>query len=696
MYRNHGHQEHHGRSYGPYITAYAIACKYGFVGTEEDFAQLYLKAGEDAADALDTVRDEALARIGADEQLQEQINAKAAQSALDLMALGLSNETLARIGADAQLQGQINTNAGAIVAESWARSSADGDLQAQIDSALGQQYIFLLDFDAVFGTATPEITQTYAYLAGLTPPVTPKPLITFKNSNSAQSTYQHAFRYYTDPADPSGGLILSDDGTDAVSTASETTLGVVRGAGVVKVDENGDMRLANDSATDYAIGVREIEDIDANTSLVPTAPKLFAQWIQGIWGNLKALFAHTHSGVDGTSKIPYSNITGAPQGNVRGAVTNLTHYYQTSTGKLDETYTYTDPITQDEYTFDITLSVRNGNQTDVYVRIILPAILRYCYAVGINQTEKGIDGKNIYFISVPNTNGQIASVFAKSNSNIEAYEPASSYAHIYLPSGIVLIILAQAFNSSDAEMRQAEVYFKASLPVTAKAPVRPLSDYSWAEIADISASGNASAYFSVGDEKEIILADGQTITLQIYGFAHDYMPISASGEPVGITLGLKDVMTTFRFMNLTATNEGGYAGSDLDNWLQGELYDSLPSDLRSVIKIVNKYTSIGEQSVTAEAAAMKLFPFAEAEVFSDRLVSAAGEGAMYPIFEDEENRKKSRRGDLGGKQIWWLRSPYVGDSASFCTVGANGLQGYSAAFSNISAYARGVCFGFCV
>jgi hypothetical protein len=35
-------------------------------------------------------------------------------------------------------------------------------------------------------------------------------------------------------------------------------------------------------------------------------------WLQRIRSNLKALFAHAHTGADGTGKIAYADITGAP------------------------------------------------------------------------------------------------------------------------------------------------------------------------------------------------------------------------------------------------------------------------------------------------------------------------------------------------------------------------------------------------
>jgi hypothetical protein len=126
--------------------------------------------------------------------------------------------------------------------EQAGRENADNDLQTQIDAMQGQTRRFFVDFDAEFSTDTPTIGQTDAWLAARTPALSPNVGTAFKNSNSEQATYNHLFVYYVDPLD-SESLILSDDGVDTVSTASASSLGVVRGAGDVSVDLNGDMHV---------------------------------------------------------------------------------------------------------------------------------------------------------------------------------------------------------------------------------------------------------------------------------------------------------------------------------------------------------------------------------------------------------------------------------------------------------------------
>jgi hypothetical protein len=117
-------------------------------------------------------------------------------------------------------------------------------------------------------------------------------------------------------------LILSDDGVTAVSTASATSLGVVRAAGDVGVNSDGDMFLQPDVAEDTIIGTRTLVNNDGNISLMTIAAKTLTQWLQAIRDNIKALFAHVHTGTDGTAKISYANLTGTP--NIPAAANNGT------------------------------------------------------------------------------------------------------------------------------------------------------------------------------------------------------------------------------------------------------------------------------------------------------------------------------------------------------------------------------------
>ncbi|MDR1274485.1 MAG: hypothetical protein LBK12_08040, partial [Odoribacteraceae bacterium] len=209
----------------------------------------------------------------------------------------------------ATLSGKEDSTSSALVTETEARVSGDNDLQTQIDAMQGQTRRFFVDFEATFGTDTPTKAQTDAWLAAREPALTPNVGTAFKNNNTSQATYNHLFVYYTDPTD-SNQLILSDDGVDTTSTASATSLGIVRGAGDVEVNLNGDMILKAGSVTDKKIGNRALVDEAGSSTLVPVAEKGLTAWLQGIRNNLKALFANKVDKTTAASKVYGTNESG--------------------------------------------------------------------------------------------------------------------------------------------------------------------------------------------------------------------------------------------------------------------------------------------------------------------------------------------------------------------------------------------------
>ena len=217
--------------------------------------------------------------------------------------------------------------------------------------------------------------------------------------------------------------------------------------------------------------------------------------------------------------------------------------------------------------------------------------------------------------------------------------------------------------------------------------IKVLDEYTWAEIAAISESGQASSIFDIGDEKDITV-NGETITLQIADFAHDDL---TAGGKAGITFITKNLMTGAQKMNSTNTNSGGFTGSAMYTYLNTTLYNLLPSGLKSAIKAVNKKTSAGNKSTTINTDSMKLFLLSEIEVFGTTTYSVSGEGSQYPIFTDAASRTKKLSNGSGSAYPWWERSPDASNSPRFCYVtNSGGVQSY------VASLIYGVCYGFCV
>lgn len=219
--------------------------------------------------------------------------------------------------------------------------------------------------------------------------------------------------------------------------------------------------------------------------------------------------------------------------------------------------------------------------------------------------------------------------------------------------------------------------------------VPTFTNATWKQISLYSISGKIPRKWQVGDERDETLTTGETLTFQIYDFNHD--PLADGSGYAGITIGMKNLMATIRAMNSTNTNVGSFTGSELYAWLTGELWNSLPSDLRAVIRPVTKYTSAGNKSTVVNAEKMKVFLFSEVELLGSVTYSAAGEGAQYPIFTDIASRIKYRSNGVGGKFTWWERSPYASTTNMFGLIAASGAGSAQGAIN-------GSCinFGFCI
>lgn len=211
---------------------------------------------------------------------------------------------------------------------------------------------------------------------------------------------------------------------------------------------------------------------------------------------------------------------------------------------------------------------------------------------------------------------------------------------------------------------------------------------SWDNIAAVSKFGQAPNYWKVGDKKNITV-NGVTYAAQIIGFDHDTLTTAdGSRTKAGITFQLVDCLKTTYSMNGSNTNVNGWRGSTMRTSTMATLLNQLSSDLKSVLKFVNKVTSVGNSSSGLETTSDKLFLLSEIEVFGATQYSYAGEGKQYEYYTAGNSTIKKVNGSAN---YWWERSPYSGSTTYFCCV-ANG----GGANRDGASGSNGVSFGFCV
>ena len=283
----------------------------------------------------------------------------------------------------------------------------------------------------------------------------------------------------------------------------------------------------------------------------------------------------------------------------------------------------------------------------------------------------------------------------------------------------------------------------ATLTATVSFISNTLNDNSWSVISSASSAGTASSHWSVGDCKEIKLngtigtetVSNKSVYVFILGFNHN-----ASVEGNGISFGcFKTALTSGTDIALTDsmystsksdgtkaynmnhwggsstpynTNYGGWKGCDArydilgstdtapsgygstplttrvgydassttaTNPVSNTLMSALPSDLRSVMKPITKYTdntgnsSNIQSNVTASTDYLPLL--AEYEVFGTKTNANQYEQnsqTQYSYYANSNSKIKYQSLSETSAAYWWCRSPRASSAATFCYVSTSG------------------------
>lgn len=265
------------------------------------------------------------------------------------------------------------------------------------------------------------------------------------------------------------------------------------------------------------------------------------------------------------------------------------------------------------------------------------------------------------------------------NGSVELIKTGNDVVSFDIPSFGTWTVTAGDYNKT-VKIDTVKVY---------KICTSPLKITSWELIEEISESGTAPKIWSIGDEKDITVGD-ETLTVVILDFNHDDKS-DGSGK-AGITFGLKELMATKRKIGAPDSCENDIVNSEVYEWLQGDLLGNLPTKLQSVIKFVDKKTFPEDITLPVNIDSVKVFLFAETEIFDDRINSSDIEGVQYPYFATAANRKKRIDNGMMNLDTWWTRSSAsFGGGSRFCTVDTEGKANYS-----YMSNTKGICFGFCV
>ena len=131
----------------------------------------------------------------------------------------------------------------------------------------------------------------------------------------------------------------------------------------------------------------------------------------------------------------------------------------------------------------------------------------------------------------------------------------------------------------------------------------------------------------------------------------------------------KDCLPVEVAYNQNNRNAGGFAGSDVKHYLNKEVFNSLPEELRNVIAEVERKPENGESSLC------RLFLPTESELFGDCCYSEDDTYSQIEYYKDRRNRIKCNR--KGGSPDWyWTASVRSGNSTNCVYVNGHGNSKY--------------------
>ena len=208
---------------------------------------------------------------------------------------------------------------------------------------------------------------------------------------------------------------------------------------------------------------------------------------------------------------------------------------------------------------------------------------------------------------------------------------------------------------------------------------------SWSTIISAVKSGNTSLY-NVGDTKTVDMGTFGTHTLRI---ANTSTPAECSTEgfsqtACGFVLEFADIITTHG-MNSTSTNVGGWPASSMRTYVNTDIYNALPTELKN--GIIDTTVVSGHGATAGEAnftSTDKLYLLSTHEVWEnvntstgiDYYDTAYSNTRQLDYYAGLNVTTSSYFGAIkqrnGSNAWWWLRSASSRYTNAFCSVSNRG------------------------
>ena len=208
---------------------------------------------------------------------------------------------------------------------------------------------------------------------------------------------------------------------------------------------------------------------------------------------------------------------------------------------------------------------------------------------------------------------------------------------------------------------------------------------SWSTIIANVKAGYGSEY-SVGDTKEVDLGDYRTHTLRIANMStpNECNTEGFSQTACGFVLEFADIIID-HVMNDTDTNVGGWPATTMRTFVNNDIYNSLPPDLKNAIIDTIVVSGHGPEDTENFTSIDKLYLLSTAEVWAqgssnitdyDTARNVTRQLDYYEILgvtaDNYDGVIKIHKYDGEAEWSWWLRSAYSSEEFTFLNVSSDG------------------------
>ena len=210
---------------------------------------------------------------------------------------------------------------------------------------------------------------------------------------------------------------------------------------------------------------------------------------------------------------------------------------------------------------------------------------------------------------------------------------------------------------------------------------------SWETIITAVKENNISKY-NIGDTKEIDMGTYGTHTLRVANTStpSECSTTGFSQTACGFVLEFADIITAHK-MNDTNTNVGGWSSTSMRTFVNNDIYNALPSEIKNAIidtTVVSGHGSTsGESNFTSTD---KLYLLAPKEIYTDWSYSYDTARDVTRQLDYYKNLGTSTSNYSGAikkngtsASTWWLRAAYSNTTTGFFRVIFNGDWRYDSA-----------------